>query len=71
MLALTVPTKKGKLTMTNKQVIADEIGKLYKERHGVDMYHAALWGASQVFLSEEQLLTILDFAQRQAIKENN
>ncbi len=57
--------------MTNKQVIADEIGKLYKERHGVDMYHAALWGAAQVFLNEEQLLTILDFAQRQAIKENN
>jgi hypothetical protein len=57
--------------MNKKQVIADEIGKLYKERHGVDMYHAALWGASQVFLSEEQLLTILDFAQRQAIKENN
>jgi len=57
--------------MTNKQVIADEIGRLYKERHGVDMYHAALWGASQVFLNEEQLLTILDFAQRQIIKENN
>jgi hypothetical protein len=57
--------------MNKKQVIADEIGKLYKERHGVDMYHAALWGASQVFLSEEQLLTILEFAQRQVVKENN
>ena len=47
-----------------KQVLADEIARLYKEKHGVDMYHAALWGASQVFLSEDQLLTILDYARR-------
>lgn len=51
-------------------ILADEIARLYKEKHGEQFYHAALWGASQVFLSEKDLETILEFAQ-QRIKENN
>jgi len=54
-----------------KILLADEIARLYKQKHGADMYHAALWGASQVFLSEDQLLTILDYAKQTDIKENN
>jgi isocitrate dehydrogenase kinase/phosphatase len=54
-----------------KILLADEIARLYKEKHGADLYHAALWGASQVFLSEDQLLTILDYAKQTDIKENN
>ena len=54
-----------------KILLADEIARLYKQKHGADMYHAALWGASQVFLSEKDLLTILDFAKQTDIKEND
>lgn len=65
-----VPTKKGGLTMDRKSALASEIARLYKEKHGVEMYCAALWGASQVFLSEKDLEILLDYAQQKS-KENN
>lgn len=51
-------------------ILADEIARLYKEKHGEQFYHAALWGASQVFLSEESLEKMLEFAQWRS-QENN
>lgn len=65
-----VPTKKGGLTMDRKSALASEVARLYKEKHGVEMYCAALWGSAQVFLSEKDLETLLEYAQRRS-KEND